>query len=65
VENEITDSKKKQEYWETGIGLNKVDNLKPSKYLLDLSQKNINGELKYNEVENLLQEKKDHSKSRN
>ena len=54
IDNEITDTAKKQEYWDTGIGLNKVDNLKPSKYLLDLSQKNINGELKYNEVENLL-----------
>ena len=54
IKNEITDKDKKQEYWNTGIGLNKVDNLEPSKYLLDLSQKNINGELKYYEVENLL-----------
>lgn len=54
IEEETTDSRKKQEYWDTGIGLNKVDNLKPSKYLLDLSKKNINGELKYNEVEDLL-----------
>lgn len=54
IENEITDSIKKQEYWNIGIGLNKVDNLEPSKYLLELSQKNIKGELKYSEVENLL-----------
>ncbi len=54
IENEITNSTKKQEYWNTGIGLNKVDNLEPSKYLLDLSQKNIKGELKYYEIENLL-----------
>ena len=54
IENETTDTRKKQEYWDTGIGLNKVDNLEPSEYLLDLSQKNINGELKYKEVENLL-----------
>ncbi len=54
IENETTDASKKQEYWNTGIGLNKVDNLEPSKYLLKLSQKNINGELKYYEVENLL-----------
>ena len=54
IENEITDTTKKQEYWNTGIGLNKVDNLEPSKYLLDLSEKNINGELKYYEIENLL-----------
>ena len=54
IENETTDINKKQEYWDTGIGLNKVDNLSPSKYLLDLSQKNVNGTLKYYEVENLL-----------
>ncbi len=54
IENETTDKEKKQEYWKTGIGLNKVDNLEPSKYLIELSQKNVNGELKYNEVENLL-----------
>lgn len=54
IENETQDTKKKQEYWNTGIGLNKVDNLEPSKYLIDLSKKNINGELRYSEVENLL-----------
>lgn len=54
IEDETTNSIKKQEYWNTGIGLNKVDNLEPSKYLLELSQKNINGELKYYEVESLL-----------
>ena len=54
IESETTNIIKKQEYWDTGIGLNKVDNLEPSRYLLDLSQKNINGELKYNEVEKLL-----------
>lgn len=54
IEKEITDKEKKQEYWETGIGLNKVDGLEPSKYLIDLSHKNINGKLKYYEVENLL-----------
>lgn len=43
IENEINDSIKKQEYWNTGIGLNKVDNLEPSKYLLDLSQKILMG----------------------
>jgi len=62
IENETADSAKKQEYWNTGIGLNKVDNLEPSKYLLDLSEKNINGELKYYEVEKLL---KDYYKAKN
>lgn len=39
IENETTDINKKQEYRDTGISLNKVDNLEPSKYLLNLSQK--------------------------
>ena len=54
IEIETNDVSKKQEYWDVGIGLNKVDNLEPSKYLIDLSKKNINGELKYIEVEELL-----------
>lgn len=54
IKNETTNTTKKQEYWDTGIGLNKVDNLKPSEYLIDLSNKNINGELKYNQIEDLL-----------
>ena len=54
IENETTNIDKKQEYWNTGIGLNKVDNLEPSTYLIDLSKKNINGELKYYEVEEAL-----------
>lgn len=54
IENETTNKDKKREYWSTGIGLNKVDNLEPSKYLLELAQKNINAELKYNEIEDLL-----------
>ena len=41
IENEMQDTKKQQEYWNTGIGLNKVDNLEPFKYLIDLSTKGI------------------------
>lgn len=54
IEKEIKDKSKKQEYWNTGIGLNKVDKLEPSEYLIELSKKNIQGELRYSEVENLL-----------
>lgn len=56
IQSETTDKTKKKEYWETGIGLNKVDNLEPSGYLIELANKNINGDLKYYEVENLLKE---------
>lgn len=55
IENETTNREKKQEYWDTGIGLNKVDNLEPSSYLIELSKKNIKGELNYKQVESLLE----------
>jgi len=54
IKNEIDDPIKKQEYWKTAIGLNKVDNLEPSKYLIELSKQNVEGKIKYYEIENLL-----------
>lgn len=44
----------KQLYWDMAIGLNLVDGLTPSNYLIDLSNKNINGEINNKEVEQLL-----------
>jgi len=44
----------KQLYWNMAIGLNLVDGLTPSNYLIDLSDKNINGELDSKEVEQLI-----------
>ena len=35
----------KQLQWDMAIGLQQVDNLKPSKYLKEISKKNILGEL--------------------
>ena len=35
----------KQLQWDMAIGLQQVDNLKPSKYLKQISEKNILGEL--------------------
>lgn len=45
------------EYWEVGIGLQKVDDLEPSKYLLELKEKNINNILTNEEIESLLYDK--------
>ena len=42
--------------WDMAIGLQKVDNLKPSKYLEQISEKNILGELTIEEVEQSLKE---------
>ena len=45
---------KKQIQWDMAIGLQEVDNLKPSKYLEQISEKNILGELTIEEVEQNL-----------
>ena len=42
--------------WDMAIGLQQVDNLKPSKYLEQISEKNILGELTIKEVEQSLRE---------
>ena len=46
----------KQSQWNMAIGLQQVDNLKPSKYLEQISEKNILGELTLKEVEQSLKE---------
>ncbi len=46
----------KQLQWDMAIGLQQVDNLKSSKYLKQISEKNILGELTIKEVEQSLRE---------
>ena len=46
----------KQLQWDMAIGLQEVDNLKPSKYLEEISKKNILGELTIKEVGQSLRE---------
>ena len=46
----------KQSQWNMAIGLQQVDNLKPSKYLEQISKKNVLGELTIKEVEQSLRE---------
>lgn len=50
----IYDKKIKKKYWETAIGLQKVDGLKPSNYLLSLAEKNIEGDMSNYEVKESL-----------
>ena len=40
--------------WQTAIGLQLVDGLKPSQYLLDVAQRNIEGDITIDEVRQLL-----------
>ena len=56
--NEINNSKGyfKQLEWDMAIGLQEVDNLKPSKYLEELIEKSILGELTIEEVEKKLKD---------
>ena len=51
-----TSSYIKQTKWDMAIGLQKVDNLKPSKYLKKLLNENIYGNLTINEVKKELRE---------
>ena len=46
----------KQLQWDMAIGLQKVDNLKPSKYLEELLEKNVEGNLTIQEVREELRE---------
>ena len=46
----------KQLQWDMAIGLQEVDNLKPSKYLEKLLQENVNGELTIEQVKDELKE---------
>ena len=54
IKNDTKDAKLRKELWNTGIGLNQVDGLEPSKYLLDLAKKNIEGEIGTSEIKEFL-----------
>lgn len=51
---ETKDSYKKQLYWDMAIGLQQVDSLVPSKYLIELANDNINGKISSSKIEELL-----------
>lgn len=51
---ETSDKNRKAKYWQAAIGLQKVDGLVPSEYLVGLAQENVDGKLSYTEVEQLL-----------
>lgn len=54
-EKELHPDKYKKTYsWEIAIGLQKVDDLKPSEFLYDVAKKNIEEDLSFNEAKELL-----------
>ena len=54
IETETPKNYVKQQEWDMAIGLQKVDNLKPSKYLEKLLQENVTGEKTIYEVDKEL-----------
>lgn len=56
IETETPKNYVKQLEWDIAIGLQKVDNLKPSKYLEGLLQENVTGKKTIYEVEKKLKE---------
>ena len=48
--------KERAEAWRVAIGLQAVDGLKVSDYLLELARRNIDGEISMEEVDKLLDE---------
>ena len=56
IETETPNNYVKQQEWDMAIGLQEVDNLKPSKYLKKLLQENVTGEKTIYEVEKELKE---------
>lgn len=56
IETETPKNYVKQLEWDMAIGLQEVDNLKPSKYLEKLIQENITGKKTIYEVEKELKE---------
>lgn len=51
---EEPDKKEKCEVWETAIGLQQVDGLKPSKYLINTAKSHIEGDITFEDVKNQL-----------
>lgn len=54
VNSSDSDIREKVNIWKTAIGLQQVDGLKPSQYLIDLAIRNIKGEITIKEVNILL-----------
>ena len=48
------EKKEKSLLWQTAIGLQEVDGLKPSSYLIETAKKNIEGDITFEEVKNLI-----------
>ena len=50
IDNPRLSYETKLDLWETGFGLQKVDDLEPSPYMRELAEQNSQGKLTYQEV---------------
>lgn len=50
MDNPVLSSQTRLDLWQTGFGLQKVDDLEPSPYMVDLARKQIEGQLNYEQV---------------
>ena len=51
INGDFKTAKEKESLWEISIGLNKVDGLEPSNYLIKLTKDSIEGRKSYKEIE--------------
>ncbi|MDR1821178.1 MAG: Fic family protein [Oscillospiraceae bacterium] len=54
IEQTEPNNEERSRYWKTAIGLQQVDRLIPSKYLIETAQANIDGEISLSEAELLI-----------
>lgn len=50
IDNPSLSYQTKLDLWATGFGLQMVDNLEPSRYMVELAQKQIEGEIEYQQI---------------
>jgi hypothetical protein len=48
------DKIEKSQIWQTAIGLQQVDDLKPSAYLIEIAKQNIEGDITFDEVKSRI-----------
>lgn len=50
----VKDKETRKKYWNMAVGLQQIDDLKPSEYLKELARKNIEGDISNQEIEHIL-----------
>ena len=56
LNDENVDKRERAKVWRTSIGLQAVDNLTVSGFLIEMARKHIEGEISMDEVNNMIEE---------